>query len=517
MYPGFWSTRSPDKAAAIAASNGRTVTHRELDERSNQLAQLFRDRGLQTGDHVAVFMENSLEIFDVLWAALRSGLYLTTVNRYSTADEAAYVVDNCDARAMVTSARLAEVAAGIPHRAPRCGVRLMVGGSAAGYEDYEAALGGYPAEPIPDESRGEFMFYSSGTTGRPKGIMRPLSGLPISVGLPLNEMFRNQWLVDETAVYLSPAPLYHSAPLASSASVQSLGGTVIMMDAFDAREALALIERHQVTFSQWVPTMFVRMLKLPTEVRMAFDLSSQRVALHGAAPCPQQVKREMLAWWGPIIHEYYGGTELNGTTYASPDDWLSHPGTVGRPILGTLHICDEEGNDRAIGEDGLVYFERDALPFEYYKDQKQTRGAQHPRFPTWTTLGDIGHIDADGYLYLTDRATFMIVSGGVNIYPQEIEDCLIMHPKVADVAVFGVPDDDFGEAVKAVVQPADGEVGTDDLERELMAFAREQLSRYKCPRSIEFTSELPRQPTGKLYKRLLRDRYWLGRDTRIHH
>jgi acyl-CoA synthetase (AMP-forming)/AMP-acid ligase II len=261
--------------------------------------------------------------------------------------------------------------------------------------------------------------------------------------------------------------------------------------------------------------MFVRMLKLPAEVRTAFDLSSHRVALHGAAPCPQQVKHEMLAWWGPIIHEFYGGTEFNGTTYASPSDWLSHPGTVGTPILGTLHICDEDGNERATGEDGLVYFERDVVPFEYYKDGETTRGAQHQGSPTWTTLGDVGHVDADGFLYLTDRATFMIVSGGVNIYPQEIENCLIMYPKVADVAVFGVPNDDLGEEVKAVVQPIDGEVGDDNLERELIAFAREHLSHYKCPRSIDFASELPRQPTGKLYKRLLRDRYWQGRETRI--
>jgi fatty-acyl-CoA synthase len=477
------------------------------------LAQLFRARGLGAGDHVAAFMENRLEYFDVLWAALRSGLYLTTVNRYSTVDEAAYIVDNCDARALITCVTVADVAAGLPARVPGCAVRLMVGGSINGYDDYEDAIHRSPAQPITDETRGEFMLYSSGTTGRPKGIVRPLSGRPVVEGLPMNRFFGDLWGFNEACVYLSPAPLYHSAPIASSASVQSLGGTVVMMETFEARQALALIERHKVTHSQWVPTMFVRMLKLPPDERSAFDLSTHQFALHGAAPCPLQVKSEMLAWWGPIIHEYYGGTENNGTTYASPSDWLAHPGTVGRPVLSTIHICDDEGNEKSIGEDGVVYFEREAVPFEYYKDEATTHRAQHPHRPAWTTLGDVGHLDTDGYLYLTDRAMFMIVSGGVNIYPQEIENCLIMHPNVADVAVFGIPNDDLGEEVKAVVQPLDGEVGDDELEREIIEFARKHLSHYKCPRSIDFTPALPRQPTGKLYKRVLHDPYWS--DTRI--
>jgi long-chain acyl-CoA synthetase len=372
-----------------------------------------------------------------------------------------------------------------------------------------------PAEPLTDETRGEFMLYSSGTTGRPKGIVRPLSGRPVADGLPMNRFFGDLWGFNEASVYLSPAPMYHSAPIASSASVQSLGGTVVMMEAFEAGLALAMIERHKVTHSQWVPTMFVRMFKLPSDERSAFDLSTHQFALHGAAPCPLQVKSEMLAWWGPIIHEYYGGTENNGTTYASPSDWLAHPGTVGTPVLCTIHICDDAGNEKSIGEDGVVYFERDAVPFEYYKDEATTQGAQHPHQLSWTTLGDVGHLDADGYLYLTDRATFMIVSGGVNIYPQEIENCLIMHPKVVDVAVFGVPNDDLGEEVKAVVQPMPGVAPGDELAQELIGFCQQHLSRQKCPRSVDFEAELPRLPTGKLYKRGLRDRYWGGKTSRI--
>jgi acyl-CoA synthetase (AMP-forming)/AMP-acid ligase II len=287
------------------------------------------------------------------------------------------------------------------------------------------------------------------------------------------------------------------------------------MESFDPRQALAAIERFSVTHSQWVPTMFVRMLKLPERSRTEFDLSSHRVAIHAAAPCPRQVKEAMLQWWGPIIHEYYGGTEFNGTTYVNSQDWLRHPGTVGRPIRGSVHICDETGDELPVGESGLIYFESARKPFEYYKAPEQTGVARHPRQPSWTTLFDVGRVDEDGFLYLTDRATFMIVSGGVNIYPQEIEDCLIMNPEVADVAVFGVPNDEFGEEVKAVVQPADGVTGGSRLEHDLIEYCRHRLSHFKCPRSIDFATELPREPTGKLYKRRIREHYWAGRETRI--
>ena len=377
-----------------------------------------------------------------------------------------------------------------------------------GFESYEEVVADHPADPLDEEPLGEFMLYSSGTTGRPKGIARPLSRHSVSRGLTLNAVLKGLFRVDASSVYLSPAPLYHSAPIGFCTAVQSLGGTVVMMERFDALEALQALEKYSITHSQWVPTMFTRMLKLPEEERARFDLSHHRVAIHAAAPCPRKVKEEMFQWWGPILHEYYGGTELNGLTYVGPEEWLAHPGTVGRAVMGTIHICDEDGAELPAGAAGIVYFERDQTPFQYHKDPEKTRSAQHPRHRTWTALGDVGYVDEEGYLYLTDRASFMIISGGVNIYPQEIENELIVHPKVEDVAVIGVPNPEFGEEVKAIVQPAAGVSADAALAEELIAYARERLAAYKCPRSIDFTEELPRLPSGKLYKRLLKDRYW---------
>jgi fatty-acyl-CoA synthase len=392
----------------------------------------------------------------------------------------------------------------------------MVDGNAPGFEAYESALAGHPAKPLAEEPAGTFMLYSSGTTGRPKGILRPLPQKSIGEDPgPVAMLERVLWGFDQNTVYLSPAPLYHSAPLGFTMGVQALGGTVVMMPRFDEVKALEAIERHRVTHSQWVPTMFTRMLKLPEDVRRKFDLSSQKVAIHAAAPCPRQIKQQMFDWWGPILYEYYGGTELNGLTHVRPEEWLLHPGTVGKAIFGKLHICDESGEELPTGEPGLIYFELPAMPFEYLKDPEKTRSAQHPRHPNWSALGDVGYLDAEGYLYLTDRATFMIISGGVNIYPQEIEDALILHPKVADVAVVGVPNEEMGEEVKAVVQAMPGVATGAALADEVLAFAREHLAHYKCPRSIDFVAELPRLPTGKLYKRLIKDRYWGKHDSRI--
>jgi fatty-acyl-CoA synthase len=515
MYPGHWGAVTPDKAAVIMAGTGVTVTHGEVDERSRRLARLLRAGGLQPGDHLAVFLPNHPRYFEVVWAGLRSGLYVTTVNRYLTAAEAGYIVDNCDAKALVASAVLGEVAEALPGLAPKCDLRLMLDGTLPGYDAYEDSLAASPPDPLEEEPLGEFMLYSSGTTGRPKGIARPLSGASITSGFPIGQILGALFRIDQDAVYLSPAPLYHAAPLGFTLTTQSLGGTVVMMEAFDPAAALTAIERHRVTHSQWVPTMFTRMLKLPEDERTRYDLSSHRVAIHAAAPCPRPVKQAMFEWWGPILHEYYGGTELNGLTYVGPEDWLAHPGTVGKALLGKLHICDEKGEEQSVGEAGTIYFELPATTFEYYKDEAQTRSAQHPSHPNWSTLNDVGRVDADGYLYLTDRASFMIVSGGVNIYPQEIEDCLIMHPQVEDAAVIGVPNEEMGEEVKAVVQLRPGVTPDDDLERELLAYAPQHLSHYKCPRSVDFEAQLPRLPTGKLYKRLLRDRYWSGHDSRI--
>ncbi|MGD8831937.1 MAG: AMP-binding protein [Pseudomonadales bacterium] len=516
MYPGRWATEFPDKAAAIHAVSGEVLTYRELDDRSNRLAQLMWAEGLRPGDHVAIFMENHLSYFEVVWAALRSGLYLTTINRYLTDEEAGYILDNCEAQVLITSRHLGEIAATLPGFAPRCRRWLMVGDPVDGYESYEAAIAAHPAERLADEPAGQFMLYSSGTTGRPKGILRPLTGAKIHDDAgPVGALQRLLWGFDADSIYLSPAPLYHSAPIGFSTATQALGGTVVMMPRFDGIGALQAIETHRVTHSQWVPTMFTRMLKLPVEDRSGFDLSSHRVAIHAAAPCPMGIKQQMFDWWGPIIYEYYGGTELNGFTHAAPEEWLSHPGTVGRPIIGTIHICDENGRELPNGEPGIVYFELPEMPFEYLKDPQKTKEAQHPEHANWSALGDVGYVDDDGFLYLTDRATFMIISGGVNIYPQEIEDAMILHPKVADVAVVGVPNEEMGEEVKAVVQVAEGVAADDALADELLAYAREHIAHYKCPRSVDFMDELPRLPTGKLYKRIIKDAYWGKTDSRI--
>ena len=516
MYPGKWGVEVPNKPAAVHAASGEALTYGELNERSNRLAQLLWARGLRRGDHVAIFMENDLRYFEVTWAALRSGLYLTTVNRYLTAEEAAYIIDNSESLALVTSSHLREAARELPALAPNCRIRLMAGDAEEGFEDYEQALAGHSPENLADEPAGSFMLYSSGTTGRPKGIYRPLPENKIydNAG-PVGGLQQGLWGFSENTVYLSPAPLYHSAPLAFCTAAQALGGTVVMMPRFDEVGALRAIEEHRVTHSQWVPTMFTRMLKLPEEQRQAYDLSSHRVAIHAAAPCPLGIKRQMFDWWGPILYEYYGATELNGFTHATPEDWLAHPGTVGRSILGVIHICDESGAELPAGQPGVVYFEMPEMPFEYLKDPDKTKDAQHPQHANWSALGDVGYVDGEGYLYLTDRATFMIISGGVNIYPQEIEDALIMHPKVADVAVVGVPNEEMGEEVKAVVQPVADTPADDELAEELLAYAREHLAHYKCPRSIDFMEQLPRLPTGKLYKRLLKDRYWGREGSRI--
>jgi len=516
MYPGHWAKVSPDKKAAINSLTGDFFTYRELDERSNQLAQLLYDMGLRRGDHFSLFMENDLRYFEVIWAAMRSGLYLTPVNRYLMDEEAAYIVENSESQLVISTAKLKAVADKLPELCPKVKRWLMTDDSGGVWEDYENALAAFPTNPLAEEPLGGQMMYSSGTTGRPKGILRPLPDVSISeIGSPQAEMFKVLWNFHQEAVYLSPAPMYHSAPLAAAAGLQSIGGTVVMMPRFDELAALTALQDYKVTHSQWVPTMFTRMLKLDETDRSGFDLSLHEVAIHGAAPCPRPVKQQMLDWWGPILYEYYAGTEGNGLTHVTSDVWLKKPGTVGQSMMGTLHICDEEGNELPVGEPGLVYFEMPELAFHYHKDAAKSKSAQHPLHENWTALGDVGYLDDEGFLFLTDRATFMIITGGVNVYPQEIEDALIMHPKVMDVAVFGVPNEEMGEEVKAVVQLIEGVAPGDALAEELMAYAREHIAHYKCPRSIDFDPELPRLPTGKLYKRLLKDRYWGDTDSRI--
>jgi fatty-acyl-CoA synthase len=484
------------------------LTYAELNDRSNRLAQYLQAQGLRRGGHIAILMENNIRFMEVCWAALRSGLYFTTINRYLPADEAAYIVEDCGAQVLVTSFAKADVAAALVDLIPNCPKRLMVDGVIPGWESYEDAIAAFPAEPLAEEFLGEAMLYSSGTTGRPKGILRPLTDATPSEGGELRATRLARYGMTAEMVYLSPAPLYHAAPNAYVISTHFVGGTVVVMERFDALNALRLIEQYEVTHSQWVPTMFVRMLKLPKDEREQFDLSSHRVAIHAAAPCPVEVKRQMIEWWGPILYEYYAGTEGSGSTFIESEDWLAHPGSVGRAALGVLHVCDEEGRELPPGEAGTVYFEREVVSFVYHNDPAKTRAAQHPDHPTWSALGDVGYVDEDGYLFLTDRKAFMIISGGVNIYPQGIEDVLIAHPKVADVAVVGVPHAEMGEAVQAVIEAAPGVAPTRALAEELIAYARDRMAHYTVPRGLDFIAEMPRLPTGKLYKRGLRDEYW---------
>jgi long-chain acyl-CoA synthetase len=519
MYPAPHAEQHPDKPAYIMAATGEVVTYRELNDRSNQFANLLADHGLGFGDHVAVFMENNPRYLEVTWGAQRSGILYTAINWHFNAEEVAYILDDCDAELVVVDTATADVAAELPALCPRVKTWLVVGAPATSpFERYEDAIASYPTTPRADETEGSPMLYSSGTTGRPKGIKYKLTPQPMGTTPTQLLMLTHLFGFMEDSVYLSPAPLYHSAPLFYCMSVIRLGATVIVMEHFDPERALALIEQYHVTHSQWVPTMFVRMLKLPPEVRTRYDLSTHTSAIHAAAPCPVEIKKQMIEWWGPIVDEYYSSTEGMGATAIKADDWLQHPGSVGRSLMGPIHIVDENGDDLPTGEVGVVYFERPGddrprLQFEYHKDQAKTAEAHDTH--GWASVGDMGYLDDDGYLFLTDRKSFMIVSGGVNIYPQECENLLITHPKVFDVAVFGVPNEEMGEEVKAVVQPVDWDAAGPDLERELLAFCREHLAHYKCPRSIDFDPELPRQPTGKLYKRLIRDRYWGDHTSRI--
>jgi long-chain acyl-CoA synthetase len=415
---------------------------------------------------------------------------------------------------LITSTQLADVARAALAQAPGVTLALIVDGpSDDTFVDYVEATGAHPSTPIDDERLGAAMLYSSGTTGRPKGIVRTLSGQGPGEPTALQAFLTQAWRYREGMIYLCPAPMYHSAPQGATGLTIRMGGTVVVMERFDPEQLLALVERYRVTNIQMVPTMFSRLLKLPADVRTRYDLSSLEGVVHAAAPCPVPVKEQMIAWWGPIIHEYYGATEGLGFTACDSQEWLAHKGTVGKVILGELHVLDDEGRECPVGTPGTLWFTT-ATPFSYYNDEAKTREATSPD-GTMTTVNDVGYVDADGYVHLTDRKTYMIISGGVNIYPQECENLLITHPKVADAAVFGVPNEDLGEEVKAVVQVMPGVEPAPELERELIAFCREHLATIKCPRTVDFEAELPRLPTGKLYKRLLRDRYWEGRTTRL--
>ena len=517
MYLGKHAVERPDRAAFVMASTGVTVTYRQYEARCNQLAHLLRQIGMVHLDHYSVFMENNDRYLEACAAGERSGLYYTCVNSYLTAEELAYIVENSLSKVLITSRAKLDVALAASALCPRL-THVLVVDDDGGSDDpkvlgFESAVADQPTTPLPDERLGMAMLYSSGTTGRPKGIIRPLPDQSPSEIFPLLHFLFGLWQYREAMVYLSPAPLYHSAPQVAVALTLRGGGTAIIMERFDPVEYLQLVERYQVTHSQLVPTMFSRMLKLPQEDRQRFDLSSLEVIVHAAAPCPVPVKEAMIEWWGPIIHEYYGATEGLGFTACNSEEWLAHRGTVGRIVLGDLHILDDDMHKLPPGEPGTIWF-KTATPFEYFNDPEKTSEATSPD-GTMTTVNDVGYVDDDGFLYLTDRKTFMIISGGVNIYPQEMENLLITHPKVADAAVFGVPNLDLGEEVKAVVQPMPGVQPDDALTAELLEFCRAHLSRQKVPRTIDYSAELPRLPTGKLYKRVLRDQYWPDASTRI--
>jgi long-chain acyl-CoA synthetase len=515
MYTGTHARLRPLQPAFIMAGSGESVSYAELEARCNRLAHLLRKLGLKRLDHYAIFMENNSRYLEACGAGERSGLYFTCVNSYLTPSELAYIVNNSQSRVLITSVAKLDVAREALKECPKLELCIVADGESesgkiVGLQD---ATRGLPKTPISDEKIGTAMLYSSGTTGRPKGILRPLPDQPPTEQLPIFNFLQQLWHYREGMIYLSPAPLYHSAPQAAVNLAIRAGGTAIIMEHFDPERYLELIEKWGVTHTQLVPTMFSRMLKLPEQTRNRYDLSSLEIAIHAAAPCPAAVKEDMIKWWGPIIHEYYGATEGLGFTACDSEQWLAHRGTVGKVLLGDLHILDENMEPCAPGMPGTVWF-KTATPFEYFSDPNKTREARSPD-GSMSTVGDVGYVDGDGYLYLTDRATFMIISGGVNIYPQECENLLITHPKIADAAVFGVPNADLGEEVKAVVQPMPGIQPGPDLAEELLSFCSQSLSRQKVPRSIDFEDELPRLPTGKLYKRLLRDRYWGDKNSRI--
>jgi long-chain acyl-CoA synthetase len=515
MYPGTWARLKPELPAVVMAATGETLTYGELERRGNRLAHYLRGQGLGRLDHFSIYMENHIRYVEACSAGERSGLYYTCINSYLQPDEVAYLLQNSQSRVLITSMAKLEIARQAMADAPGVERCLVVDGPGDGgrFVYLDDALADMPETPITDECLGTPMLYSSGTTGRPKGIIRPLPDcLPVQ-GLPIFDFLHRLWRYREGMIYLSPAPLYHSAPQAAVALTIRAGGTAVIMEHFDPEAFLALVERYRITHVQLVPTMFSRMLKLPDAARLGHDLSSLEIAIHAAAPCPIPVKRQMIEWWGPIVHEYYGATEGLGFTACDTAEWLAHPGTVGKVVLGELHILDEEMSPSPKGEPGTIWF-KTASPFEYFHDAEKTREARSDD-GSMSTVGDVGYLDDDGYLHLTDRRSFMIISGGVNIYPQECENLLITHPKIADAAVFGAPNEDLGEEVKAVVQVVPGVTADAALEAELIGFCRAHLAHMKCPRSIDFAAELPRLPTGKLYKRLLRDAYWGNRNTRI--
>ncbi len=494
------------RTALIVTPSDTVLTFDELEARANRLAHFFLRAGLRPGDTVAAILENNEHVHAVTWAARRSGLYYALINTHLTAAEASFIIDDSGAKAVIGSRATRSVCEGLGGNLSGGlpAVLLIADDDLDGWQRYPQCVAGEPSTPIPDELEGDLLQYSSGTTGRPKGIRRELSGLPPCDAPNMLAPLMDAVGITSHTVYLSPAPLYHTAPSFWSMAVQSRGGTTVVMEKFDPEGALDCIQRYGVTHAQFVPAMFVRMLKLPPHVRDSYDVSSLQRVVHAAAPCPVEIKHQMIDWWGPIIDEYYASSEAVGASFIRAEDWLAHPGSVGRPFVGTPHILDEEGRELAPGQAGEIFYEG-GYQFEYLNDEVKTSAVRNPQ--GWVTVGDVGYLDEDGYLYLTDRRHHMIISGGVNIYPQESENLLITHPKVLDAAVFGVPDDDWGQIVKGVVQTVDPAEATEELADELLQWLRDRLAHYKCPRSIAFERQLPRTDAGKLYKQELVSKY----------
>lgn len=498
-YPG--AHRDSERPAIIDTGSGEVVSYARLDAQAGQIAAYFRSRGLAAGDTVTLCLENSAGYLALVWGAHYAGLRYVPTNPASTADELTYIATDSGSRLVLVSTAVHERVAGELLLSADVDVQV-VAPTTTGLAEL---VGAHEPEPPAGAVEGVCMFYSSGTTGRPKGIRTPLQGRPLGAQPSLLvALLTNLFGFKASSVYLSPAPLYHAAPLGYVRAVGELGATAVIMPRFDAAATLDAIATHRVTHTQMVPTMFSRLLALPEEVRRAAELGDLQCVVHAAAPCPVSVKQAMIDWLGPIVHEYYSGSEGVGFVYCSPQDWLARPGTVGRSLLGPIHILDPLGGELPVGSRGKIYFENSPT-FEYTGDVQKTRDAFTAA--GWGTFGDVGYLDEDGFLYIADRDGELIISGGVNVYPAEVESVLLTHPAVADAVVIGLPDSDFGERVHAVVELSPGHDATGELAQDLLQYCRTRLSKQKCPKAVEFDKKLPRSETGKMLRRLVRDAY----------